>query len=174
MLTLRYRMFAKTLALAALLLAGCAPMAPKPQRTQLQIREFQTRSYDNTKGRSVRIMKAVIDVLQDEGFIIKNADRELGFITATKEVDVEDPWASAFAHFGPGNAQPRYRKNAITEASVNITEFGKQVKVRVIFQRKVLDNLGGTMGVQQLEDPRFYQDFFTKVDKGIFSEKQNI
>lgn len=156
------------------LFSGCAPMPPRPQRTQLEIREFQTRTYDNTKGQSVRVMKAVLDVLQDEGFIIKNADRELGFITASKEVDVQDPWGSAFAHFGSGGAQPRYRKNAITECSANITEFGKVVKVRAIFQRKVMDNLGGTMGVTQIEDPLFYQDFFAKVDKGVFIEKQNI
>ncbi|NLF24207.1 MAG: hypothetical protein GX589_00925 [Deltaproteobacteria bacterium] len=174
MTPLSYRIYTTSFAAVILLLTACAPMPPKPQRTQLQIREFQTRSYDNTKGQSVRVMKAVIDVLQDEGFIIKNADRDLGFITAAKEVDVEDPWASAFAYLGANNGQPRYSKNAITEASVNITEFGKQVKVRAIFQRKVLDNLGGTMGVQQLEDPRFYQDFFSKVDKGVFIEKQSI
>ena len=128
------------------LMCGCAPMSPKPLRTQLEIREFQTRTYENQKGQSIHVMKSVIDVLQDEGFIIKNADRELGFITASKEVDIEDPWVSAFAHFGAGTgAPPRYRKNAITECSVNITEFGKEVKVRAVFQRKVLDNLGGCL-----------------------------
>ena len=48
------------------------------------------------------------------------------------------------------------------------------VKVRAVFQKKVLDNLGGIMGVQQVQDPEFYQTFFSKVDKGIFIEKQNL
>jgi hypothetical protein len=159
--------------LAAFLFGGCMLQAPKPRMTQLQIREYQTRTYENKSGQTKRVMKAVIDVLQDDGFIIKNADRELGFITATKEEDVEDPWASGFAHFA-GGAQARYRKNAMTECSVNISEFGREVKVRAVFQRKVLDNMGGTMGVHQLEDPRFYQDFFAKVDKGIFIERQGL
>ena len=30
------------------------------------------------------------------------------------------------------------------------------------------------MGVKQIEDPEFYQEFFVKVDKGVFIEKEGI
>jgi hypothetical protein len=39
---------------------------------------------------------------------------------------------------------------------------------------KVLDNNGQVMAVDRVEDPRFYQDFFSRVDKGIFIEKEGV
>jgi hypothetical protein len=58
-----------------------------PPKSQLQIRELQTRSYDtrNTK----MVMKTMLNVLQDDGFIVKEANTELGLLTATKEIDVQ-------------------------------------------------------------------------------------
>ena len=62
------------------LLAGCATTGtgPAPAQTQLQIREFQTRTYE-TKD-SAMVLKAVLNVLQDDGFIIKSADSNLGYL----------------------------------------------------------------------------------------------
>ena len=60
------------------------------------------------------------------------------------------------------------------ESSINISEFGKQSKVRANFQVKILDNQGRTVEVYQVEDPKYYQDFFMKVDKGIFIQKQGF
>jgi hypothetical protein len=57
---------------------------------------------------------------------------------------------------------------------VNISEFGKQSKVRANFQVKILDNQGRAVEVYQVEDPKYYQDFFMKVDKGIFIQKQGF
>jgi len=154
-----------------LIFSGCAMTPPVPQMSQLEIREMQTRSYENGGVSFKQVMKAIINVLQDDGFIIKNADKELGFITAVQETDVETPWGSAFA-IGFGDQQPRYPKNAINEGSVNITERGKRMQVRAIFQKKVLDNLGGTSSVHQITNLEYYQKFFSKVDKGLFLEKQ--
>ncbi|MCB0345774.1 MAG: hypothetical protein KDD66_11700 [Bdellovibrionales bacterium] len=152
---------------------ACAHQPPTPQKTQLEIRQLQTREYPNKKSDTKRIMKAVLNVLQDEGFIVTNADRELGFITAKKETDVKDGLETFMAAFAQGS-EARYRVNQIMEASVNITEFGSQTRVRAIFQTKVLDNFGGTVSVQQIEDGKFYQEFFAKVDKGVFIEKQGL
>ena len=169
------RFFPHFPAVLAVLFSAVACVAPSIQteRTQLQIREFQTRTYDNLSGRTKDIMKAVINVLQDDGFIITNADKELGFITARREIDVQDQWETFFSVFADG-AQARFRKNSIIDCSVNISEFGKLVKVRAVFQTKVLDNMGGTVSVQQVDSVKFYQDFFAKVDKGIFLEHQSL
>lgn len=57
-----------------LLLAGCAIQQPAPpQKTQLEIREFQTRSYETKDIKMV--MKSLLNVLQDDGFIVKNASQ---------------------------------------------------------------------------------------------------
>jgi len=160
------------LVLFMLLLSGC--IAPRQEKTQLQIRQFQTRSYDTKDFKLV--MKAVMDALQDENFIIKQADLELGFITAQRELDIEsmgERFISSFlAALGGGTAQ--YKKNSITEATVNISEFGDQVRVRANFQNKIIDNLGKVVKVEQVEDEKFYQEFFSKVDKSIFLAKEKV
>src|ERR1041384_4081139 len=71
---------------AALALAGCGSgtkVAP-PQKTALEIREMQTRSFATTDQKMV--MKSLLNVLQDEGFMVKNANTELGLLTAEKDV----------------------------------------------------------------------------------------
>jgi hypothetical protein len=118
-------------------------------------------------------MKAVLNVLQDDGYIVKNANIELGLLNATKEVDITDKWEvfGAFIAATQGY-QSRFAKNRIIEATANVSEFGKRCIVRMNFQIKDLDNLGGVRQVGQIEDERYYQDFFFKLDKGIFIQKE--
>ena len=157
-----------------------APDAPK---TQLQTRQVQTREFDTNNVKL--IMKAVINVLQDDGFIVKNAQLDLGLLTAQKEIDLSqsrgnsnDFWSEFFKGIDRNRSRNSndltYSKIKIVESSVNISEFGKQTKVRVNFQVKVLDNLGNPKEVYQVEDAKFYQDFFVKVDKGVFIQKQGF
>lgn len=150
---------------------GCATTGVTPTKTQLQIREFQTRSYETNDVKMV--MKAMLNVLQDDGFIVKNANVELGFLNATKEVDVESKGEAFVAALFLG-AQARWKKNSIIESTANVSEFGKQCRVRVNFQVKVMDNKGGVLEVKQIEDERYYQEFFSKVDKGIFIQKEKL
>lgn len=160
-------------AFAALLIftPGCAPKNIEPPKTQLEIREIETRTYSSKNLKLV--MKAVLNALQDEGFIVKSADKDLGFIAATKESDVEDSTEAFFVQlFGGANA--RYKKNSTVEASANISEFGKETKVRMVFQLKVVDNFGRPLDARRIEDPKVYQDFFTKVDKSVFFENEGL
>jgi hypothetical protein len=167
-------MYFKALALGFVcFFSACSFAPPKPPLTQLQIREMQTRSYENKKSNFKQIMKAMINVLQDDGFIIKNADKELGFVTAEKEVDLGTGWGSVFAGSFHGQ-QARYSKNTITACSANITEVGSQVKVRAVFQNKTMDNFGAVSSVYQINDLKYYQDFFTKVDKSLYLESQGF
>ena len=63
-----------------MLVYGCAMTGVTPEKTQLQIREIQTRSYDTNDTKIV--MKVLLNMLQDEGFIVRNADTDLGLLTA--------------------------------------------------------------------------------------------
>lgn len=161
------------LAITVGLLASCQTYNPNPQpeKTQLQIREFQTRTFD--VDNELMVMKAVASVLLDEGFIIKDAETDLGIISATKELDIESGSEKFFSILFFG-ANARWAKNSIIESTVNVSGFGKQVKVRVIFQVKSMNNMGEVMLVQQVDDEKYYQDFFSKVDKGIFIQKEGI
>ena len=160
---------ALTVIASTILFPGC--QQPKPKFTQLELREMQTRQYDIDDTKSA--MKSVLNVLQDDGFIVKQADLELGFLNATKEVDVEDKGDKAWQQFW-SRKYGTWDKNCVIDCSANVTKFGKGMRVRVNFQRKILDNKGGCTAVTQIDDPRFYQEFFSKVDKGIFIEKEQI
>ena len=154
--------------LSAILIIGCARPNTTVQKTQLQVREFQTRSF-NTKDVRL-VMKAMINVLQDEGFIIKTANIELGLLSATKEVegnrDVMSIGSIVIRDTGGSNS-------TITECSANISEYGDQVKVRVNFQKKAT-SAKGVREVGSVEDEKYYQSFFAKVDKSIFIEKEKL
>lgn len=180
---------------------GCTfvsqPPPARPQQTQLQTREFQTREYDTNDVKLV--LKAVLNVLQDDGFVVKNAVPDLGLLTATKEVNLsgaqqrqdsqrsDDYWMDVLmrALNTPGGrnraSTHNQREQEIrtasfksVEVSVNVSELGKRCKVRANFQAKILDGKGNPLSVEAVSDPKFYQDFFVKVDKGIFLQKQGF
>ena len=151
---------------------GCAVQPPpKPELTQLQIREFQTRRYD-TKDQKL-VMKAMLNVLQDTGFIVKNAQLDLGLLTATKETDVENSKEKFWAKWNHGQFAD-WKKNDVLEMSGNITEFGEQTQVRVNFQLKTMSSKGSVLKVTTIMDPEAYKDFFSRVDKGIFIQKEGL
>ncbi|WP_353686756.1 hypothetical protein [Thermodesulfovibrio sp. 3462-1] len=153
---------------------GCATTEITPPKTQLQIREFQTRTFDTNDIKIV--MKAMLNVLQDDGFIVKNAVPDIGLLTAEKTLDATDKASEFWVQLGVafGGRETPYRKAQIIECTANISEFGKQSRVRVNFQVKVLDQRGGIMEVKQIDDEKYYQDFFSKVDKGLFIQKEKL
>jgi hypothetical protein len=165
---------------AAALMAGCAAGVPPPQ-TQLEVRAIQTRTFDTPDTKLV--MKAMFNVLQDDGYVVKNAVVELGLITAAKETDLapsrSEPGGSELVvgpFWGvPGlRGAPAFRKTEVRDFTGNISEFGKQTKVRASFQRKVLDNRGGVLQVEAIDDPKFYQDFFTRMDKSVYLQQEQL
>lgn len=161
------------LALTCTLVYGCASATGVTEvpKTQLEIREYQTREYDTKDVKMV--MKSLLNVLQDDGFIVKNASVDLGLISATKEINVENKTeAIILGLLGGQNAS--WKKNSIIECSGNVSEHGNVTRVRVNFQAKTLDNRGNVINVGQITEPIYYHDFFTKVDKGIFLGKQKV
>ena len=137
--------------------------------SQLQIREFQTRAFDTAD--TLLVMKALLNVLQDDFYIVKNADAALGLVTATKEIDVDDRgfWSKLFS-----GQDDRWKKNSVVECSGTVSPYGKSTRVRMNFQVKTYDNSGAVMEVVQVQDQKFYQNFFAKVDKGIFLAKEKL
>lgn len=155
------------------LLGGCMYEPPKPPLTQLQLRQLQSRSYENRE--MIVAMRAVINALLDEGFIIKNADKDLGFVQASKDVNISGG-GQVFSDFGGffGNNQARWRNSSSIDCSGTLTTVGRSTNVRLIFQKKILDNFGVPMNIELIEDPTFYQNVFTKIDKSLFLEKESL
>src|SRR5437762_6768631 len=159
-----------SIAVSCALSLCCAP-APAHKsdqvRTQLQTREFQTRTYETTDTNM--IMKALLNVLQDDGFIIKNANENLGLIAATKETENPDTPALLWLR-----TELRWDKTFVFECSANVSEFGHQTKVRVNFEERTINNRGEVSHVKDVDDPAYYRNFFTKVDKGVFIQKEKL
>ena len=175
---------------AAACVAGCTA-GVQPPKTQLEVREYQTRTFDTADPKLV--LKAMFNVLQDDGYVVKNAVVDLGLITAEKEIDVAPGRSGAggglFGGFGgtvvfgggPGGvifggpqSAAAYRKTETRDFTGNVSEFGAQTKVRVSFQRKILDNRGDVVEVEPIDDPAFYQDFFSRMDKSLFLQKEKL
>ncbi len=138
-------------------------------------------------------MKSVLDVLQDDGYMVKNVDANLGFLSAVKETECYGINQPRFSHaseldvgfgfstggFGIGSHFPSRRAPArpaheCIEATVNVSQFGEGVRIRASFQQKVYDTNESVMRIHRIDDPEFYQNFFIKVDKGIFIQTQSI
>ena len=137
-------------------------------------RQFQTRTYElNDKP---LVMKAMLNVLQDEGFIVYNANPLLGFIYGVKDFDTSDPNIDISKEFGLSKSRLNWNgvKVATIETTANVTEYGKSIRVRVNFKRKLLNIYGNAQFIDDINDENYYQEFFSKVDKAIFLQKTKI
>ena len=141
-----------------------------PERTQLEIRQIQTRTFDTQD--QVLVMKAVLNVLQDDGFIVNNANSELGLISASKEIPTEKIEKSEMRRRFGVHIHAHF---VLIEASATVSPFDRQTRVRTNFQVKFFDDdRKKLLTVSQLLEGNFYQEFFFKVDKGIFIQKEKI
>lgn len=139
--------------------------------TQLEKRQFQTRTYENVD--KTIIMKALLNVYQDEGYIIYNANPLLGFMYGTKDFDTSDSNVDISKEFGlsKGRLNLNGIKVATMESSANVTEYGERINVRVNFRRKLLNVYGNAQFIDDVNDATFYEDFFEKLDKAINLQK---
>ncbi len=140
-------------------------------QTQLQKRQYQTRQYDGIS--KIALMKAMLNVLQDEGFIVNNANSLLGFISGAKEFSTNDKTINIEEEFGTKKGLYGAAV-AVVEATANISDFGKETRVRINFKRKLLNIYGNAQKIEEITDEKYYQHFFSRVDKAIFIQKQKI
>ncbi|MGN1154482.1 MAG: hypothetical protein ACI4S3_10675 [Candidatus Gastranaerophilaceae bacterium] len=169
----------KFLSILLLLMVGCfVPCFAKKSanevitpQTQLQKRQYQTRQYSNIQ--KATLMKAMLNILQDEGFIVNNANSLLGFISGAKEFSPNDKTIDMVAEFGTKKGTFG-AVVAVVEATANVSEYGKDYKVRINFKRKLLNAYGNAYKIDEVTDEKYYQNFFSKVDKAIFIQKQKI
>ena len=135
--------------------------------TQLEKRQFQTRTYNATDKQTV--MKALLNVYQDEGFMIYNANPLLGFIYGAKDFDTSDPDVDISKEFGlsKGRLNVNGVKVATLETSANVTEYGESIRVRVNFKRKLLNIYGNAQFIEDVNEDTFYSDFFEKLETAI-------
>jgi hypothetical protein len=174
-------LLAGLLAVLGVSLNGCTnvPTLEPSQLTPLQIRAIETRSYEGMESKAM--LKTVLNVLQDEGFLVDYGNSDLGLLHASRTIggnSTEQVFGSAIELFG---VRRRFPPTMLTiEATANITEAGNRIKVRLTFQhqdRTVLftgANANTVSSAVPVTDPRIYQEFFAKLDRGLFIQKQGL
>lgn len=129
--------------LVILALGACAspPKEPEallaPTEAQMKMRAVQTRSFDVADRRQA--MRAVIDALQDLGFIIERANEALGLVTA--------------ARF----AEPDF-----------YSVIGVTVTVRPEGEGKMAIRINAIFNNEPVTDPEAYQNFFATLERSLF------
>ena len=157
--------------LIGLFVAGCVTNRQPGEgiATQLERRNVQTRTYDVADTRLV--MKALVNVLQDLGYVIKSADTDLGLLNAEKWTDV--PHSRRELKKAEKKGQP-LAKTQMFECTANVTQTGEQCRVRLTFQRRVLDLEGAVIHASMIDEPEFYQRFFSQVSKSVFLQQEGV
>ncbi len=145
----------------------------KPELTQLQIRQMQTRQIP--AGDVKKVLTVALAVLQDDGFSVQNANTELGLLSASKQLHEEDvdEASTAFAKgfMGSMGGVSRHTFTSI-EATVTVAAFGEETRVRM--SARLAQSGGGNIRYEAVTEPEYYQAFFTKLEKGLFIEREKI
>lgn len=145
----------------------------KPELTQLEIRQMQTRVFATEDVR--KIQQVALDVLQDEGFVVSNANGELGLLAASKSLfgkEVDDV-GTAFVKGFFGFFDVSTEEWSSVEATLTVRPFGEQSRVRYSARLSATSS-NGQVSYEAIHEPEFYQDFFTKLEKGLFIEGQQL
>ena len=150
---------------------SCVFAKTEKARTMLEVREFQTRYFDTTN--TTQVMKAVINTLQDNGFVIQNIESDLGYITAKKDFRAKRTdkgrvalYSLEYAYYGAltglsfGACAPyliyptMHMKNELSlhpvlvDSNVVVEKVGNQTKVRFVFVEKIMENADGNLFIK--------------------------
>lgn len=172
--------------LSCITLCGCASMqddVPK-EKTSIDIQAMQIRQFDCSFKDA---FASVIDVFQDQGFVIQTSDSNTGLIVArgsTKDVAHSTHTSNSW-HSGKSPVD----KNSYLVCTVRIEEIATNMtSIRVSFANETSEPLvhnspnhnglkkrgGGNRTKNSrkfIEDKKFYSNFFEKIDKSIFVRK---
>lgn len=191
------RFFCKILILILCFLKApfCCAVEVPPSPSMLELRERQTRFFDTPD--TFMVMKAVINTLQDNGFVIQKAEFDLGYIRAQKDIKLKRTmkgrvalYSTTFAintaclalSFGLNPAamigmyQDTMRiKNEVAphtvifDSNVVVEKVGKRTKVRFVVVEKVLENADGYTTVKS--SPRnVFRNFPPEVYQEFFAQ----
>ena len=150
-------------------------------QSPLELRQAQSRTFETADPRLV--LKAALNVLQDQGFVIRHADAELGIVTAVMEWRSRQPnrglrvlkWVAAVPTYGASLLVPTGRTEfSAIEANVNVTPEASGTRVRISLVSRVTGRKGEVLSVSPIDDPLAYQRLLAGLDKAVFLEKEGL
>lgn len=147
------------------------PLSQKLTATELMA--IQTKSYNNVD--TYVIMKAILNVLQDNYYFVEDADYKLGFIRANREFDTRDKYINIKEEFGCSKKMAGIKRLSVakTEANINITPNEDNINiVRINIRKKVMNMYDIEIRVNDVTDKELYNQFFAALDEKL--NKKNI
>ena len=148
--------------LALAVLSGCATTG----MSTMQKRTIETRELAADYKTSFR---AVMTVLQDNGYIIKNAQMDAGLITAEKNIEAgagEQILETLFV------GADKAIKGRVYEVSLTLEEWSPELtKARVSLQKVEYDASGRGRSTQNVSDPATLKQLFEQVQVEIERRK---
>ena len=165
--------------IALLCLSACAQTVPKEalelSPESLQQRQMQTRRFDTNN--ETKLLTASAQVLQDLGFTVEDSETKLGVIAASKDRDATETGqvvGAILLAILTKQAQAIDDKQKIRVSLVTRPASTKETLVRVTFQRVVWNTRGQVSKTEPLDDPKLYQDFFSKLSESVFLTANEI
>lgn len=161
---------------------GCHPTPPpgtmafSPQT--LKHRQLQSKKFDTIDEPAM--LTASMEVIQDMGFIISEAESKLGVIVASKEREIDNKverytLIALRVLGGVSTLQGIEKNHKIRFSLVTIPDkANKNTTVRVNFQREVYDMENNLLRLETLQEQDIYVGFFAKLSKSIFLEAHAI
>jgi hypothetical protein len=172
-------------AASALLLGGCASASqatrPRGPASPLELRQAQSRSFSEVSPPLV--LKAALNVLQDEGYSIREVNADLGIVTGMMEWRSGRrhqglrvlKWVAAIPTYGASLLLPTGRNEfSSVEANVNVTAEGTGTRVRISLVSRVIDEKGTLRGVMPIDDPLAYQSLLVRLDKAVYLQREGL
>ncbi len=170
-------------------LSGCNSLpddAFRLSETSLETRQLQTRHYENVA--EDQILSASVGLLQDLGYTLDELDKELGVISASKKANATnevqvvgrvaaDVLGCVVTYLLKCNNKNYKKTDAIQDVRLTLVvlpQFKDEAthSVRVTMQRIVWDRANRVSKQATIIDTGVYQEFFSKLDKSIFLEKE--
>jgi hypothetical protein len=160
-------------------LIGCESVPKEAlmlQPTTLQDRKMESRRFSTNDEE--KVLKACAAYLQDVGFNISESAPKLGLIVAYKDrsaIEGGQVAAKVFLALLGGNMaidmNQRFKASVVTRLSVENTN---EVVVRVTFQRIVYNEQSQITRMEELKDPKQYEEFFAGISKSLFLTANDI
>ncbi len=155
------------------ILIGCSnkPIVESSTKSQLELREMQSKKIFNTDVKF--LTKAVLQVLQDDEFVINNSDSNLGYFNAKKKLDggkeeYKFAWYDIYYPIAIYKVSTLGMLVKEVNATVSIRVYDDHSVIRASFNSDLLDENGKLQSSRTIDDFKFYQEFFAKVDKALF------
>lgn len=123
----------------------------RTEQTQLQIRSYQSRSFD-TQNREL-VLRTIISTLQDLGFIVEKVDEKMGIISGTLFFNTPVVPIS----IGDNETQ-------LIKTNISVRNSEAQIIVR----------LNASKDSKTITDPTVYQNFFNSLSQSLFLEANNV